>query len=254
MKALRTYFLGAGILLLIQQTALQAQSEAADEAKSYEKFKAALAKRVEKFDTDGKSFKEVIDMVRDISNINIVLDPKLFEKAKADNLTVNLNVSDISVKSILNTILRMNNFVGDFQNEILYITTIEAQFENKEVMSNTYDVRSIIIERPNFFNSVIPGSLAEKQLLKDRRRFPGLGEDDIDSTLLRNRRTGELSQEASTRNGEVLVEYIRSTIAPASWIKDERFNIKFNNEGTISVSHVPVVHLQILKLMKSMSK
>ncbi|HID30840.1 MAG TPA: hypothetical protein EYP19_12675 [Desulfobacterales bacterium] len=242
-------------LMTLACPGVHAQSAASDQ-KAFADFKAAMEKVVDKFEARGKSFQEIVDQLTDLSGVNIVVDPKLAQRLGAEKIAVNLNLKNIRVKNIIAILLRMYNLSADYSNEVLYISAPDDLYRGQETITRKYNVRSIIYERPQFYNTACAGTLLESQIR--RRGIIGWSSrrvEDFEVDLLRDRRVPELMQKRFEENGEKLVQYIKSTIAPRTWAQqDNGVAITFNKEGTITVTHVLPVHVEILKLLESLEK
>jgi hypothetical protein len=251
MTLLKTSFLAASILLG-SVIPVWAETDAEASQAAYNNFQQALQKRIASFDAKGKSLKEVIDQFRKDANLNIVIDPKVYEKGGTD-VVVNLSLTNVRVESVLKVLLRMFDLSADYQDEVLYITMAEDQFRGQEVVTQTYDVRNVITPRPEFLTPVIPFSLEEASLRR-RRELSLFGEEQGEKTFLENRlRIFNKPEEIDTR-GEALVEMIRKNVASRSWRTDERVSITYNKGGTLTVTHTLPVQLQILRLIQEMEK
>jgi len=243
MNRLSTVFLTAGILF--SPCALTA--EEVSEAATFEHIQAALAKRLPTYNTKGKPFKEVMSDLQDKTGINIVLDPALFEKGAAD-VNINLNLKNVSVKSIFKVILRMTGFIADYRDEVLYITTEKAIVANVQLLTKSYDVRAIISPRPQASDTVLPNSFAERELIDDQLESGGL----LAQQTLKNlsgRTSQAKRQKEFDQNGLTLVELIKDHIDPRSWNTDNRVSISYDR-GTITVTHTLPVHLAIVRYLK----
>ena len=243
MNRLSTVFLTAGILF--SPCALKAED--VSEAATYAHIQAALAKRLPSYETRGKPFKEVMSDLQDKTGINIVLDPELFEKGAAD-VNINLNLKNVSVKSIFKVILRMTGFIADYRDEVLYVTTEKAIVADIQLLTKAYDVRSIISPLPQASDTVLPNSLAERELIKDQQESGSLLAQETLQNLS-GRTSATKRQKEIAQNGLTLVELIKDHIDPRSWSTDNRVSISYDR-GTITVTHALPVHLAIVKYLK----
>jgi len=232
--------------------AAQAESPAEAAQASYEQFKAAMQKRIAKFDAQGKSLKQVVDQLREAAGVNIVVDPKVYEKGATD-LAVNLTLNNVRIESILRALLRLHNLSADYQDEILYLTTVEDEFRGQEVVTQTYDVRAAIVPRPSFTNGVIPGSLKEAELIRRKERYL-FGEEDIDKILARSTTKAFTDPVEIDRRGKILVDIIKQNVASRSWRTDERVSITYNQGGSMTVTHTLPIQLQIVRLVQGMER
>jgi len=243
MKRLSTVFLITGILF--SPYALQAED--VSEAATYAHLQAALAQRLPTYDTKGKPFKEVMADLQSKTGINIVLDPELFEKGAAD-LNINLNLKNVSVKSIFKVILRMTGFIMDYRDEVLYVTTEKEIVADIQLLTKSYDVRSVISPLPQARDTVLPNSLAERDLIEDIKESGSLLAQETLQNLS-GRTSGGKRQKEIEQNGLTLVELLKDHVEPRSWSSDNRFAISYSN-GTITVTHSLPVHLAIVKYLK----
>jgi len=247
----RTSFLAASILLGSVLPALAETDGEASQA-AYNQFQQTLQKRVANFDAQGKSLKEVFDQFRKDAGLNIVIDPKVFEKGGTD-VVVNLALTNVRVESILKVLLRMYDLSADYQDEVLYITMAEDQFRGQEVVTQTYDVKNVITPRPEFLTPVIPFSLEEASLRR-KRELRLFGEEEAEKTFFENRQRVFSKPEEVDVRGDALVEMVRKNVAPRSWRTDDRVSITYNKGGTLTVTHTLPVQLQILRLIQEMEK
>jgi len=250
MMSLGRCFLISGLVFGLCSAA-QAESPAEAAQASYDQFKKAMQKRVAKFDAQGKSLKEVIDQIRQAAEVNIVVDPKVYEKGGTD-LTVNLTLSNVRVESIFRVLLRLYNLSADYQDEVLYVKMVEDAFRGQNVVMQTYDVRSAIVPRPQFTSPVIPGSLQEQELLRRKERY--LFGEDVDKILARSTAKALSDSAEIDRRGQMLVDIVKQHVAPRSWRTDERVSITYNQGGSMTVTHTLPVQLQIVRLVQGMGR
>lgn len=217
-------------------------------------FQTLLEKKIDKFEVRGKTLNEAIAEFRKATGLNVVVDPGVLEKVKSSSQPVDLELHDIQAQGVLATLLRMFNLAADFQNEVVYITSPDSLSKGQEVVTETYNIRSFVYERPQFGYTALPFSLEESTLRLQRRYYSFYDEDDIETYLLSERRRSLVAQERAEERGRELVEHIKNIIHPASWREDGRVGVYFNPEGTLTVTHTWDVHLQILTLFNAMPK
>ncbi|MBI2190854.1 MAG: hypothetical protein HYU36_02570 [Planctomycetes bacterium] len=212
-----------------------------------------LEKKVDQIQIRGKNFYEAIDEIRKVSGINIAVDPEVMEKMLASNQKVDLVLSNVKINTVLATFFRMYNLAADLQDEVLYVTTPGKTSQGQDVVTQTYNIRPFISERPQFTLTAIPFSLEESMLLNRRIDYGFYERDDIVDYLVSGRRIGEWSQKSWEGKGYDLVDFITENIAPETWQKDGRVGILFSPDGTLTVTHTWDVHHQILALLDQLS-
>ncbi|MDA0838353.1 MAG: hypothetical protein O3B01_01625 [Planctomycetota bacterium] len=243
MNRLSTIFLTAGILF----SPCVLHAEDVSEAATFAHLQEALAKRLPTYETKGKPFREVMADLQSKTGINIVLDPELFEKGAAD-VNINLSLKNVSVKSIFKVILRMTGFIMDYRDEVLYVTTEKSVVADVQLLTKSYDVRAVISPLPQASDTVLPNSLAERELIQDQQNSSSLlGQETLQE--LSGRTSEGKRQKEVDQNGLTLVELIKGHIEPRSWATDNRFSISYDR-GTITVTHTLPVHLAIVKYLK----
>ncbi|MHC4607535.1 MAG: hypothetical protein ACYTAF_11505 [Planctomycetota bacterium] len=161
---------------------------------------------------------EVIDYVREITDINILIDG-----GKVDTeMPVTITVTELQVKSLLELMLSPSDYGWTYQDDVLLITDRESL--GKKVILELYDIRDILFP------------------LRD---FPG-----VDISLRDERIWGSVFAPPDVVESEPppVEELIREHTGGNSWYDNENADIKLHN-GILVVKTTKKVHREITRLL-----
>ncbi|MEK7486315.1 MAG: hypothetical protein AABZ60_18490 [Planctomycetota bacterium] len=183
-------------------------------------------------DFNDTPFNEVINFIRNVTNVNIVVDP---EALAEDDSGVTLNVTDLKLKSALNILLQFKNLTAVYQDKVLFITKPDSVAAKGLPKPELHDVRDLT------------------GALKD---FPGIsitldtGGEGADGGAGNPALFGEPPAPAITE--EDLSELIKQSISPESW-EQEGHSIAISN-GQLLVVHTPDIQNEIRRFLNDLRK
>jgi hypothetical protein len=196
--------------------ALAAFSGAQDPAR--QEAEARLRSLKVSLDFQGAELESVIDYLRDLSDLNILVDSKVREK----KATVTLRVQDVSLKSALQLILRPLGCDMMFRDGVLMIMTREEVMERSLVLE-LYDCRD---------------------LLHPVRDFPG-----VDFELAPNGQGVIPFREEGEEPAEMPIEeLVRAHTGGRSWDENPRCTVSLRG-GILVVRNTPEVHAEVRRLL-----
>lgn len=183
-------------------------------------------------DFNDTPFNEVINFIRNVTNVNIVIDP---EALAEDDSGVTLNVTDLKLKSALNILLQFKNLTAVYKDKVLFITKPDSVAAKGLPKPELHDVRDLT------------------GALKD---FPGIeitldtGGEDAAAGGPAGALFGEPPAPAITE--EDLSELIKQSIAPETWEQEGR-SIAISN-GQLLVVHTPDIQNEIRRFLNDLRK
>ncbi len=161
------------------------------------------------FDFVDTPLEDVVQFLRQITEINFVLDKKALEDL--DNSIVTLKVTDMKTDAALNWILRM---VG-----LKYVMKDNAVFISDKVQGEAirqlYDVTDLTLEIRDF-----KGDLRHLQSRTGTGTSGGGGGDSVEEDIF-GEDPRDLQDDEEGFTGKSLVEFIKKTIAPGTWAADD---------------------------------
>jgi type II secretory pathway component GspD/PulD (secretin) len=158
----------------------------------------------------------VVDYLREISSINMIVDPRVRDK----NIMVSMKVGEISLRSVFGLMLKPHDCGVMVKDGVLQILPKEV-IRDRTLKMEIYDCRDILYP------------------IQD---FPGV---DIALDV-----AGVLIQEvARTEGGEMpIVELIKAHTGGKSWDEDSKTSCAMQN-GLLVVKQTPEVHAQVARLL-----
>ncbi len=158
----------------------------------------------------------VMDYLREISNINLVVDARVREK----NIVVTMKVSEISLKSVFSLMLKPHNCGTMFKDGVLQILPSEV-IADRTVKMELYDCRDI---------------------LHPIQDFPGV-DIALDTVGVL------LAEPAKDAGGEMpIAELVKAHTGGKSWDENPKATCAMQN-GLLVVRQTPEVHAQIVRLL-----
>jgi type II secretory pathway component GspD/PulD (secretin) len=159
----------------------------------------------------------VVDYLREISSINMIVDPRVRDK----NIMVSMKVSEISLRSIFGLMLKPHDCGVMVKDGVLQILPKEV-IRDRTLKMEIYDCRDILYP------------------IQD---FPG-----VDIAL--DTGAGIIIQEAAKdAGGEMpIVELIKAHTGGKSWDEDSKTSCAMQN-GLLVVKQTPEVHAQVARLL-----
>jgi len=184
------------------------------------------------FEFEQAALGDVVDYLQEFSGTNIILDPRV----GADERTITLKVKDMQLSCALKWLARMSQLSYTVRGESVFISTPE--FIDGESVIRVYDVADLTMEVRDFWRSEPPDG--------------GLDADNAEGIAF----TDVLPEEYRAQSEEAGIEwadFIRNSIAPASW-SEETGGRSLNNTisyraGQLVVNNTVGVHRQIQKML-----
>jgi len=170
----------------------------------------------------------VVNFLKEVSGVNMIVSPKVYEEKSEDELMVQLKVDEIPLEEALNLILNLKGLAYTIENGVLLITTEEGALGAAEL--RVYDVRDLMVKLDDF-----PGVDIKLRSGAEDAMPPMM---DMD----------ESTEEPIT--GDVLVNLIRENIAIESWDTPPN-QINFR-QGNLIIRNQPGVHARILELLDNL--
>lgn len=170
---------------------------------------------------------DVIDFIREMTQINFVIDQKVYEEIEPDKLTVTIKVDDLELRAALKLMLQMRGLTAVFRDGVLLIVTKKSQEEN--VFMRIYDVRD---------------------LLQPVRDFPGpeialkSGDEDESTVGASVFDVGESNPGITT---DFIVDTIKRSTGGSTWDSD-KCSIQVSN-GLLIVVQSKEVHAEVERLI-----
>jgi type II secretory pathway component GspD/PulD (secretin) len=158
----------------------------------------------------------VVDYLREISNLNVVVDPRVREK----NIMVTMKVSEISLRSVFGLMLKPHDCGTMVKDGVLQVLPKDV-IRDRTLKMEIYDCRDILYP------------------IQD---FPGV---DIALDFV-----GVVIQEpAKDAGGEMpIAELVKTHTGGKSWDEDTKTSCAMQN-GLLVVKQTPEVHAQVARLL-----
>lgn len=178
-------------------------------------------------DFEEAGLQEVVGFLREISGVNIILDPSVFERDEED-LQVTLDLKDLTLKSCIDLLLDLKGLKRTYKHGVMIITDPEEVKE--DMFFKVYDVRDLMFEIKDF-----PGP--DIALVSDE---DGAGGIDIDFG-------GDDENSNPFSDEDTLLELIETNVDPESWEEDQAaLNLR---NGLLIITNTRDVHLKLRKFL-----
>lgn len=173
--------------------------------------------------------KAVVQFFKDVSGVNILISPKVFDETPEDALRVNLQVTEVSMRDAMNLILDMTNLAYAIRDGVMIVTTKGEALESPVL--RVFDVRDVIALPKDF-----PGTQIKLEATDSSASggIPGLGMDDAAEPL----------------TADAVADLIRTAVAPESW--DTPPNSLEAKPGQLIVRNQPSVVAQVESLLSAL--
>ena len=93
-------------------------------------------------------FEDVLDFVRITTEINVVVDPVIYQDRSREEFLVTLHVRDLTVRQALELVLELNRLTWSVKNGVMVITPLEAR--TLRFSPRVYDIRDLLFEVRDF--------------------------------------------------------------------------------------------------------
>jgi general secretion pathway protein D len=217
---------------------------------------AQLEKRLPEVRLDGVPFTDVIDFLRDVTSANIFVNWRALEASQVDkNTPVTALLRDVKFAKALSTIL---NDVGGatvklgytIDEGVITISTIDDL--SKNVVTQVYDIRDIIVDIPDFANA--PSFNLSSTTSGTGTGTSGGTSSGSSTGLFSNTSSGSGSSGTPgiTRADRIaqIITLIQDTVSSETW-KDNGGNVGSIKElsGQLIVTQTPESQRQLLNLL-----
>ena len=203
-------------------------------AKVEDSWVAAIKDRLEQrvtFEFQDQPFEEVVSFLRQVTGVNIIVDPKVATVAGGG--TVTLKVKDMRFGDALKWILELTSLKMALQDQAIYIS---SEAITGTVALRMYDVTDLIQQ---------PRDMAGRELAYSS--VGGTGSGGALDLFKPAADTG-----AKPPDPDELVTFIKANVAPLEWDDAKGQGIEQRAGSTLFISNVPEVHAQIEQLLASL--
>jgi len=188
-----------------------------------ERIKQKMNTRVS-FDFANTGLEEVIDFMQTLTDINMILDPAVFEEG--GNTEITLRVQDMQVSNAIQWIMRLTGLKYRLRDHAIFISTKERIQDKPDLV--IYDVRDLIGQVPNF-----PGPDLRLDVEGEESAIVDMGDED------------------TALGGEDLVDFIQQNIAPDSWDSINATDPITFRGGNLLVVQTPENHALIQEMLNN---
>jgi type II secretory pathway component GspD/PulD (secretin) len=186
------------------------------------------------FTFEDATLAEALDFIRNLRNINVVIDDEV--KGDLEAAPVTLTVNDLELASALDLLLRLAgpDYTYVFRNGVVYITNVEGA--RGDPVMQVYNVGDLTLRLTNF--------IAPSLILK-----PAGAEVSEDEPLFGKAEEGEQIYGGGV---EELLELIQANIAPDTW--DDPYSINPSGTDKLVVMHTPEVQAEVTRFLEDLRK
>ena len=201
----------------------------ADVSPDEQRIRAALKSKSISPTFNDTPIRAVVQFFKDVSGINMIISPRVFDEQGEDTLRVTLEVTDISLKDALDLVLETLGLSYRIKEGVLQITT-KADAQAAAVL-RVFDIRDILAMPKDF-----PGTTIKLEATDSGAAggIPGLGGDEG----------------AEPITADQVADLIRGAIATESW--DTPPNSLEPKVGKLIVRNQPLVVGQVEQLLSSL--
>lgn len=174
-------------------------------------------------------FNDVIQFIRQVININILVDPDIFKDKSPDELKVTLQVKDLRADNALDLLLTFASLTRRYANGVMIISTKERHQET--VFMAVYDVRDMMFTIHDF-----PGPQIGLEASK-AGGVSGIKFEEVEDT-----EKNELS------NPERLLEIVKGNAGGTTWEDNDKCSASIIN-GLLVVNQTRSGHREVGRLL-----
>ncbi len=185
-----------------------------------------LATKPVSLDFTDTPLKAVIKFLKDVSGLNIIVDPGVYEGKAEEDLLVQLQVEDIPLAQAMNLVLNMRDLAYTITNGVLLVTAKDKAVGTSVL--RVYDIRDLLVKLEDFAGVDIKLSSGT-----DTGGAPPMEEP-----------AGE------ALNAEGIMNLIKENIASDTW--ETQPNKISARQGNLIIRNQPQVHEQILSLLNNL--
>lgn len=164
---------------------------------------------------------DVMDFVRELSGINILIDPRVYEEVEASKLNISVKIDDLPLGSALRLVLGMRDLTAVYRDGVLLVVTKASLKE--QVYTRLYDIRDLLQPVTDFVGPTI------------ELQSGGEGESVSPDTFI--------TEDREVLEPNRLIEMIQDACSPETWGGD-KVSIQISN-GVLIVCQSREVHAEI---------
>ncbi len=179
-------------------------------------------------DFNGVPLDDALNYIRDMTNINIIVDAEVHTKLSEDQLKVTLKVKDLLLKSAMKLMLQAKELSCSYKEGVLII--LPKDKVNTAVVTQLYDVRDLLFKIQDF-----PGPKVELA-------SPSGGTPLTGATFSLD------SEPKSTITEDFLTELVKSNTGDKTWEDNPNASITLAN-GILVVTQSKKVHQEVGRML-----
>jgi type II secretory pathway component GspD/PulD (secretin)/Flp pilus assembly protein TadD len=206
---------------------LSGTSDSGEISVGEQKIRRTLDTKTISLDFTDTPLKAVVRFLQDVSGINIIVSPGVYDEKSEEDLMVTLQVEDIPLRQALDLILSMRELAFTVTNGVLLVTTTEKAVGNS--ILRVYDIRDLLVKLEDFAGVDI--KLAS-------------GDDMGGAPPMMDEEEGE------GLTTEIIENLIRENIASESW--DTPPNQITLRQGNLIIRNQTGVHKAIIDLLDNL--
>ena len=179
-------------------------------------------------DFNGASLDDALNYIRDLTNLNIVVDAEVRTKLSEDQLKINLKVKDLLLKSALKLMLQAKDLVCSYKEGALVIMPRDKV--NASVVTRVYAVQDLLLKIQDF-----PGPKVELAVPSGGTPLTG-----ADFSIPAEQKT--------PMTVEFIVELVKSNTGEKAWDENPNATITLGN-GLLIVTQTKKIHNEVGRLL-----
>ncbi len=168
----------------------------------------------------------VVNFLKEVSGVNMIIDPEVFEMKSEDELMVQLKVDEIPLAQALDLVLNLKGLDYTVDNGVLIVTTQEGAQGASEL--RVYDIRDLMVKLEDFKGVDIKLRAGAEDMMPPMMEEP-------------------MGPEALTPDR--IMGLIQDNIEPDSWSPPNQIT---SRQGNLIVRNRPDVHEKILSLLDNL--
>ncbi len=172
---------------------------------------------------------DVIDFLQQLTQINFVIDRRVYENARPEDLKVTIQLKEVPLRTALRVILNQRGLTAEYKDGVLLILPKSALEE--QIYLRMYDVRDLMFKIKDF-----PGPEITLQT----------GESDTVSAAFETETTEKFE------DPNFIVDIVKGNTGGDTWDRIQGVSISMAANGILLVTQSREVHNEILKLINLM--
>ncbi len=182
-------------------------------------------------DFNGASLDDALNYIRDMTNINIVVDAEVHAKLSEDQLKIYLKVKELLLKSALKLMLQAKELACTYKEGVLVIMSRDKA--GTSVVTRVYDVQDLLLKLQDF-----PGPKVELAV-------PSGG------TPLTGAMFAFEAEQKSPISLEFIAELVKSSTGEKSWEENPNATVTLMN-GLLIVTQTKKIQTEVERLLNSL--